>query len=240
MLDKNRERLKEGALAYGFSPKDEDLDRFSTYASLLVEWNEKINLTAITEEDDIVIKHFIDSLTLLPHFKKDPLSLIDVGTGAGFPGIPLKISRENLNVTLLDSLDKRIKFLNEVGQALKLKGIRAIHGRAEDMGVKPEHRERYDVAVARAVAALPVLSEYCLPFVKPGGLFIAMKGPDGEKEAAESEKAFSVLGGKLEAVEKLILPHSDNERCLILVRKCRHTPPAYPRKSGKPTKAPIK
>lgn len=230
--------LTERASQFGLQLNANMLGMFSSYARLLVEWNEKINLTSITDEEGIAVKHFIDSLTASPLIESGK-SLIDVGTGAGFPGIPLKISRENLKVTLLDSLDKRVKFLSEVTALLALKDIRAFHGRAEDYARLPAFREKFDYAIARAVSELPVLCEYCLPFVKTGGAFIAMKGPDASEEITASGKALSVLGGELERVEKLVLPGS-MERTLILIRKCRHTPSQYPRKSGKPTKTPIR
>lgn len=232
--------LIEGARALGIELSGEKEEQFEAYTRLLLEWNEKINLTAITEERDIIIKHYLDSLSLLSLVSLKDKTLIDVGTGAGLPGIPLKICEESLAVTLLDSLEKRVKFLNEVIVQLSLKGIEAVHGRAEDFGVKPGYREKYDCAVARAVADLSVLCEYCLPFVKTGGLFIAMKGPSVEEELEESRKAVSILGGEVEDVRKLVLPFSDYERTVVMIRKCRHTPSGYPRKSGKPTKSPIR
>lgn len=232
--------LKQGAEVFDINLEQKMTDRFVTYAQLLVEWNEKINLTAITDDEGIVIKHFLDSLSLLPLLPAEARTLIDVGTGAGFPGIPLKICSERLNVTLLDSLEKRVKFLNELCVSLDLKDISAVHGRAEDFGVDKKYREQYDVATARAVANLPVLMEYCLPFVKVGGIFAAMKGPDAKEELKESKKALDVLGGEVLEVKTFTLPQTDYERCIILIRKCRHTPPGYPRKSGKPTKVPIK
>ncbi|HOQ75242.1 MAG TPA: 16S rRNA (guanine(527)-N(7))-methyltransferase RsmG [Thermoclostridium sp.] len=232
--------LTEGADALGVPLSEKNEEKFSAYTRLLLEWNKKINLTSVTDEKEIIIKHYLDSLSLGSAVDLKGKTLIDVGTGAGFPGIPLKILREDLAVTLLDSLEKRVRFLNEVIGCLSLDGIEAIHGRAEDYGVKQEYREKYDYATARAVAELSVLCEYCLPFVKPGGLFIAMKGPSAETELQEAGKAISILGGRLEDVKKLVLPFSDYERTIILIRKCRHTPAGYPRKSGKPTKSPLK
>ena len=232
--------LKEGAAAFGVSIDENIQEKFSTYTRLLLEWNEKVNLTAVTEEREIIVKHYLDSLSLGSLAEFDGKRMIDVGTGAGFPGIPLKICYENLDVTLLDSLEKRVRFLDVVIDALSLKNIRAVHGRAEEYGIKPEYREKYDYAVARAVAGLPVLCEYCLPFVKTGGLFIAMKGPSVEEELQEAGKAISVLGGELVGVSKFVLPFSDYERSVVLIKKCRHTPAGYPRKSGKPTKSPLK
>lgn len=232
--------LTEGADALGVPLSEKNEEKFSAYTRLLLEWNKKINLTSVTDEKEIIIKHYLDSLSLGSAVDLKGKTLIDVGAGAGFPGIPLKILREDLAVTLLDSLEKRVRFLNEVIGCLSLDGIEAIHGRAEDYGVKQEYREKYDYATARAVAELSVLCEYCLPFVKPGGLFIAMKGPSAETELQEAGKAISILGGRLEDVKKLVLPFSDYERTIILIRKCRHTPAGYPRKSGKPTKSPLK
>jgi len=232
--------LKEGADALGITLGEKSQEKFRVYTRLLLEWNEKINLTAVTQEREIIIKHYLDSLSLGSIVDLEGKNLIDVGTGAGFPGIPLKICDESLNVMLLDSLEKRVKFLKEVISLLSLKGIEAVHGRAEDYGINQDHREKYDYATARAVAELPVLCEYCLPFVKPGGLFIAMKGPSADTEVQEAGKAISVLGGELEDVRRLVLPFSDYERTIIMIRKCRHTPSGYPRKSGRPTKSPLK
>jgi len=240
LSDKNTELLKEGAKEYSVILSNEQTKKFSQYARLLVEWNEKINLTAITEPEDIVIKHFLDSLSIAGLIPNESKTLVDVGTGAGFPGIPLKITKKNLKVTLLDSLAKRINFLNEVCNYLMLEDILAVHSRAEDFGADPKYRESFDFAVARAVAGLPVLLEYCLPLVKVGGIFIAMKGPDGREELNESRKAMDVLGGEIEDVDFFTLPYSNIERCLIKVRKCRHTPTKFPRISGIPTKNPIK
>ena len=240
LSEKNKEWLIDGAKAYNVILTDEQTEKFSQYARLLVEWNEKINLTAITDPQDIVIKRFLDSLSIAKLIPNETKTLIDVGTGAGFPGIPLKIINENMKVTLLDSLAKRINFLNELCSNLMLKGIVAVHGRAEDFGADLNYRESFDYATARAVASLPVLLEYCLPLVKVGGIFIAMKGPDGKEELKESEKALDVLGGNVEEVKFFTLPYSDIERYLIIVRKCRHTPTNFPRKSGIPTKKPIR
>ncbi len=240
LSEKYIELLKEDSTKFGISLSEHQVEKFSLYAQLLVEWNEKINLTAITDEEGIVIKHFLDSISIIPFIGTETKSLIDVGTGAGFPGIPVKILNDKIKVTLLDSLEKRIKFLNEVSQNLGLKDIYSIHGRAEDFGSDKKYREQFDIATARAVASLPVLLEYCLPFVKVGGLFIAMKGPDAKIEIKDSEKALNVLGGEIMEVKEFSLPNSDNERCIIIIKKCRHTPTGYPRKSGKPTKQPIK
>lgn len=232
--------LKKGSKDLGILLTEDQMKKFSLYAGLLVEWNEKINLTAITDPEGIVIKHFLDSLSIAQYIPHKADTLIDVGTGAGFPGIPMKLVMGNLRVTLLDSLDKRVKFLNEVCNSLTLKDILSVHGRAEDFGIDKNYRERFDIVTARAVANLPVLLEYCLPFVNIGGLFIAMKGPDAEEELKGSQKALDILGGEIDAVKTFTLPNSNMERCVIIIKKCRQTPTNYPRKSGKPTKQPIK
>ncbi|HHW49476.1 MAG TPA: 16S rRNA (guanine(527)-N(7))-methyltransferase RsmG [Clostridiaceae bacterium] len=237
MQEELRSILVEGAGKYGITLDEEEVNTFFMYARLLKEWNKKINLTAIEEGRDIIIKHFIDSLSIVP-FLKPYESLIDVGTGAGFPGIPVKIALENINVVLLDSLEKRINFLNTVISETGITGIKAIHGRAEDFGKDVSYREKFDVSVARAVANLPVLLEYCLPFVKVGGIFIAMKGSNLE-ELDSSRKALDVLGGEIEKVEQFSLPFDDIRRSVIIIKKLRHTPTKYPRKAGKPSKEPL-
>lgn len=230
--------LTEGACEYGLELDSSKINMFMKYKDILKDWNKKINLTAIDDDKEIIIKHFIDSLSIIPCLKGTDKNLIDIGTGAGFPGIPVKISHSDIKVTLFDSLEKRVKFLNEVIDSLKLQGITAVHGRAEDFGKKPEYREQYDYAVARAVANLPVLLEYCLPFVKTGGLFIAMKGSNVE-ELDISSRALKILGGEIENVRKFTLPSSDITRHVITIKKLRHTPTNYPRKAGKPLKEPL-
>ncbi len=237
-LENLKELLLDGAREFGVSLEDHQYNNLIKYKNLLKEWNEKINLTAIEEDREVIIKHFIDSLSILPYLKNENYKIIDIGTGAGFPGIPLKIAYSNVDVTLFDSLEKRTKFLNIVINDLGLQGIRTIHGRAEEFGIKQEFREKYDIAVARAVANLPVLLEYCLPFVKLGGSFIAMKGSNTE-EIGLAKKALSILGGEIEEVNEITLPFSDIKRNVILVKKLRHTPTKYPRKAGKPSKEPL-
>ncbi len=232
------EILINGAKEYGISLTGIQVQKFFKYKDVLMEWNKKINLTAIEEDKDIVIKHYIDSLSALSYLEDTPLSVIDIGTGAGFPGIPLKIAYPILNIVLLDSLEKRVKFLNQAVADLDLKGITAVHGRAEDFGLKKEYREKFDIAVARAVASLPVLLEYCMPFIKTGGRFIAMKGSSIE-ELGASEKALRVLGGEIEKVDGITLPFSDIKRNIVVIKKLRQTPTAYPRKAGKPSKEPL-
>ena len=209
-----------------------------TYMELLIEWNKKINLTAIVEMTDIIDKHFVDSLTI-SRYLKEKSRVIDVGTGAGFPGIPLKIARDDLQIDLLDSLNKRVNFLNEVINELQLKNIKAIHSRAEDEGIKSEKREKYDIAVSRAVANLPVLLEYLLPFVKLNGVCICMKGANIEEEVKSSKNALKELGGEIEAIHKFNLPGTDATRNIIIVKKIANTPKKYPRKAGTASKNPL-
>ncbi len=232
------ELLIKGALHYGKDINIQQIEQFTQYMDILKDWNTKMNLTAIEDDREIIIKHFIDSLSILPYVKDKEQKIIDVGTGAGFPGIPLKIANSNIDVTLLDSLEKRVKFLNEVIKSTNITKIKAVHGRAEDMGVNPIYREKYDIAVARAVANLPVLLEYCLPFVKINGIFIAMKGNNTD-EFNNCSKALDILGGKIENIEKMELPFTNIERNVVVVRKFRQTPTKYPRKAGKPGKEPL-
>lgn len=230
--------LIEGSKEFSVLLNERQIDKLIKYKDILKEWNQKINLTAIEDDKEIIIKHFIDSLSIIPYLENKDIKFIDVGTGGGFPGIPVKIAYDKINVTLLDSLDKRIKFLNNVISEMDLKEIRACHGRAEDFGMMEENREKYDVAAARAVANLPVLLEYCLPFVKVEGTFIAMKGSSTE-EVDSSKKALDVLGGKIEEIINLNLPFSEATRNIIIVKKIKTTPKKYPRKAGKPSKEPI-
>ena len=214
------------------------IERFYKYMNLLIEWNEKINLTAITEPKEIIIKHFIDSLTVLKDIKGKN-TLVDVGTGAGFPGIPLKIMDEEIKITLLDSLNKRINFLNEVINQLDLKNIETIHSRVEDAGKNKKYRERFDIATARAVANLATLSEYMLPLVKVGGKSICMKGSEVSEELQNSKKAISILGGEIENIDNFQLPKSDMMRNIVIIKKVKNTTNKYPRKPGTPSKEPI-
>ena len=215
-------------------------EQFDRYFELLVEWNTVMNLTGITDYDEVNEKHFLDSLAVAKVQNMGKIStVIDIGTGAGFPGIPLKIVYPHLKVTLLDSLNKRIKFLNCVIQELSLEYITALHGRAEDFARKADHRESYDLCVSRAVANLATLSEYCLPYVEKGGLFISYKSGEIDEELQKSEKAVSILGGKIDSVEKFCLPDSDIARSFVKKKKEKNPPGRSPRKAGLPAKDPL-
>ena len=244
MTDTFRRQLEEEVSTLGLSLSGRQLEQFFQFYKLLTEWNEKMNLTAITEESQVVRKHFTDSLSLVKavdekNLSRKGVSLIDVGTGAGFPGIPLKIAFPELKVTLLDSLNKRVKFLEVVCQELGLEQIQAFHGRAEDMGRSQLHRESYDYCVSRAVANLATLSEYCLPYVKIGGEFIPYKSGEIEEELQDAKGAVFLLGGKVESCENFDLPGSDIHRSLVRIKKVGGCPKKYPRKAGMPTKTPL-
>ena len=216
----------------------EQIEKFYNYYLLLIEWNEKMNLTAITEANDVILKHFIDSLTICKYIPENA-RIIDIGTGAGFPGIPLKIYREDIEMVLLDSLNKRITFLDEVINKLNLKKIQAIHGRAEELARNIKYRESFDVVTSRAVANMSTLSEYMIPFVRVNGVCVMMKGSEYKEEFEKAKKAISLLGGNLEKVEEFLLPETDIKRSVILIGKIKNTPKHYPRKAGMPSKNPI-
>ena len=215
---------------------NEQIEDFKSYYKLLIEWNEKINLTAITEEEEVITKHFADSLSII-NYIPDNSKVIDVGTGAGFPGVPLKIANESLQITLLDSLNKRLLFLDEVIKELDLNDIKTIHGRAEEIAHNKDYREQYDIAVCRAVAKLNVLAEYMLPYLKVGGTFICMKGPNINEEIESSMKAIKLLGGRIEKIESFEL--EENQRNIIIIKKEKNSPKNFPRKAGTPSKSPI-
>lgn len=212
--------------------------KFNNYMELLLDWNEKINLTAITEKEDIILKHFKDSLTI-EEFIPENAKVIDVGTGAGFPGIPLKIVRKDISLTLLDSLNKRIKFLDEVVNNLELENVETIHSRAEDAGMNKKYREQYDIATSRAVANLSTLLEYLMPFVKVGGSVICMKGPNVEEELNNAKHAISELGGEIQEIKNFKLEGTDNERNIIIIKKVKPISGKYPRKAGMPANNPL-
>ena len=232
------QKMKEYAKEIGILLEEEQLHQFYIYMQLLLEWNKKINLTAIVEPEEIILKHFIDSITIAKEIEKNA-KLIDVGTGAGFPGIPLKIIRKDLKITLLDSLNKRVCFLKKVVEELKLLKIETVHSRIEEFGKNKIYREKFDYATSRAVANLSTLSEYLIPMVKLNGCCVCMKGPNIEDELQQSKKAVLLLGGEIEKIEKFQLPKSNIERNVIIIRKVKNTPLKYPRKPGMATKEPI-
>lgn len=236
------ETFKNNLNSIGVELTDRQYEQFDMYYKLLVEWNSFMNLTGITDYDEVLLKHYVDSLVLdiekIGHGKKE-ISLIDVGTGAGFPGLPLKIAHPQLNVVLLDSLNKRVKFLNQVIEELGLTGIETVHSRAEDGGRNKDLREHFDVSVSRAVANLATLVEYNLPFVKVGGYFVAYKSGDIDEELVNAKKAVSVLGGTIEEVKKFQLPGTDIDRSLVYIKKIKPTSGKFPRKAGLPSKEPV-
>lgn len=239
----NIEEFKKIMIFYGekidIKFTEEQLNQFYEYMNLLLEWNEKINLTAITDPNEVILKHFIDSLTINKYIKENS-TLADVGTGAGFPGIPLKIVRPDLKITLVDSLNKRINFLNEVINKLNLVNIETVHSRIEDFGKDKKYRESFDFVTARAVANLAVLSEYLLPIAKVGGQCVCMKGSSVEEELSNGKNAIKVLGGKIKNIDEFVLPDSDMSRNVIIIDKIKNTPNKYPRKAGIPVKEPLK
>ncbi|QUI25563.1 16S rRNA (guanine(527)-N(7))-methyltransferase RsmG [Vallitalea pronyensis] len=240
MTVKHIKMLAEGASKLGYHLTQHQISQFEAYYEMLIHWNEKMNLTAITEEKEVIIKHFLDSIAIhqvmpLTHYHQ----VIDLGTGAGFPGIPLKIVYPHIKLTLADSLNKRIQFLTAVVNALALRDVQCMHGRAEDLGSSPLYREQYDVCVSRAVADLSILSEYCMPFVRMGGYFIPYKAKDSHEELEGSKRAIETLGGYQESVKSVQIPQSDIERIFVMIKKEGITPKKYPRKAGKPKKNPL-
>lgn len=230
--------LEEVIAPFGLSLSGEQADKFCKYNALLLEWNQKMNLTAITEPREVAIKHFADSLSLLPYLQlENQPKVIDIGTGAGFPGIPLAIMQPNIKLTLLDSLNKRLTFLKVVTKELSIP-CTFIHSRAEEGGKDNTLREQFDYALSRAVAPLNILAEYCLPYVKKGGQFIAMKGPNAIQEIKDSEKAIAALGGKIKQTETFKIG-AENTRTLVIMEKIKHTPPLYPRHGSKIAKNPL-
>lgn len=228
--------VKEIFLRNNIDVSEEIYDKFVLYMKNLIEWNSRINLTAIKDEESIIIKHFLDSIMI-----KDYISgkkILDIGSGAGFPGIPLKILNDNLELTLIDAVNKKVSFINDSIDKLELKKAIAIHGRAEDLGHNVIYRESFDTVVSRAVANMSTLVEYMLPFVKLGGLCLCMKGPDSEEEINDSKKAIKILGGKIEKIYNY--EYEENKRCLVVISKIKNTEQTYPRKQGKPSKNPIR
>ena len=233
-------KLEELLLKNNFNIDEEILNKFEKYREQLIKTNKNLNLTSITEEVEVNYKHFLDSILPLNYIDiKENSSLIDIGTGAGLPGLPIKFIRPDMNILLMDSLNKRINFLNSVINNLHLKNIDAIHGRAEEMGRNIKYREKFDYSISRAVSRLNTLVEYTLPFVKVGGYFIGMKGPTGEEEYKEAKKAIEILGGRLEKIVNYKLDYEDSERVLIIIKKIKPTPSKYPRAGGKPKSKPL-
>lgn len=237
-INEFEEDLKRHLNSISIKLEEKQIKQFYDYMNLLIEWNKKINLTAIIEPKEIILKHFVDSLTISKYINQKS-TLIDVGTGAGFPGIPLKIFRNDLEITLVDSLNKRIKFLDDVIKKLNLDNIKTVHGRVEEIGRNKEYREKFDYATSRAVANIATLSEYLIPLIKTNGKCIYMKGPDTKDELKKGEKAISVLGGNMVNKVEFELPYSKIKRTIIIIEKIKNTPIIYPRKAGTPSKEPI-
>lgn len=234
------EKLSNAAEKIGVKIGEKEKGQFLKYLELLLDWNNKINLTAITDPEEIIIKHFIDSIALIPLLNQcNKCKLLDVGTGAGFPGIPLKIVMPDLTIVLLDSLNKRITFLEEVIKELGLINITTVHGRAEDFGKREGYRESFDIVTSRAVARLSVLAELCIPFVKTGGLFTSYKGAKAPEEIDDAKNALKVLGAEVVKQEEIALPDLEDKRFIIFIKKKHPTPAKYPRKAGTPEKNPL-
>lgn len=236
----NTEQFIEMLAAKGINLSPRQIEQYEMYYSILVEWNEKMNLTAITDKQEVYLKHFYDSISAAFYFNfNQPLHVCDVGAGAGFPSIPIKIAFPELHITIVDSLNKRIGFLEHLAKTLELENVRFIHDRAETFGQNKEHRESYDVVTARAVARMSVLSELCLPLAKVGGTFIAMKGASAKEELSAGKKAIAVLGGKISNSYTFTLPQEESDRSILIIEKEKTTPKKYPRKPGTPNKSPI-
>ena len=232
-----KQQLKEKLEQLNLQLSDKQLDLLLKYKNLVLEWNEKINLTAIKEDEEFINKHLVDSLTICKYIEEGA-KMIDIGTGAGFPGIPVKIAT-NTDITLFDSLNKRLKVLDNIIKVLNLSEIKTLHGRAEETFKNKEYREKFDIATSRAVASLNILVELMLPAVKIGGICICMKGNNVEEEIEKSKRAIEILGGKIEKIEQIDLPNTEIQRNIVIIRKIKNTPKAYPRKPGTPQKSPI-
>jgi len=240
MVISPREVLSTGAHELGITLSDHQLDQFDALTALLLDWNDRFNLTRITDPIDITTKHYLDSLSILPHLKvAHDAYVIDVGTGAGIPGIPLKIVLPGIHLALLDSLKKKLTFAETVVQELGMTEVEIVHARAEDVGRDKARREKFDIVISRAVASLPVLAELCLPLCRVHGRFVAYKGPEPTDEIKDATGALRTLGGRLESVHELTLPHSDYKRTIVIIEKIRPTPLAYPRQAGIPAKTPL-
>lgn len=236
----NTDILIKGLKEIGIDPSGDAVEKLFKYKDILLEWNERINLTAIVEEKEIYIKHFLDSATCVSTgYLKAGMSAIDVGTGAGFPGIPVKLLMSEIDLTLLDSLNKRISYLKDACSRLDISNVELVHSRAEEAGARALYREKYDIALSRAVAPMNILMEYCLPFVKVNGYFLCQKGPNCEDELKEAQRAIKTLGGEVAEVKSFMLPFSDIKHYIIVVAKKQNIPSKYPRKPGKPASDPI-
>lgn len=233
-------RFNNGLAALGITLSDRQKEQFDRYYELLTEWNKVMNLTGITDYGEVQLKHFTDSLSIARIKDMNTVnSMIDIGTGAGFPGIPIKIVYPHIRIVLLDSLNKRLKFLSQVIEELNLEDIDTLHGRAEDHAKKAEYREQFDLCVSRAVANLSTLSEYCIPFIKVNGSFVSYKSGEAGDEIRQAEKAVKILGGEIIRTDKFVLPGSDMGRMLVEIKKIKNTPRRYPRKAGVPAREPL-
>ncbi|WP_147535994.1 16S rRNA (guanine(527)-N(7))-methyltransferase RsmG [Bacillus marasmi] len=236
----NVEQFQSMLAEKGIALSPHQLEQYNQYYQTLVEWNEKMNLTAITDQPSVYLKHFFDSISAAFYFDfNKPLKICDVGAGAGFPSIPIKIAFPHINVTIVDSLNKRISFLENLANELNLEGVQFIHDRAETFGQNLAYREQFDVVMARAVARLSVLTELCLPLVKVGGTFLAMKAQSAEEELTAGKKAITIMGGKVEQIHSFLLPLEESDRNIIIINKVKSTPKKYPRKPGTPNKSPV-
>lgn len=237
---KQMDVLAEALYSLGITASSDILEKFSTYMDLVLDWNEKVNLTAIKDRDEFVVKHFIDSLCCVSDQRfKDAGSVVDIGTGAGFPGLPLAIVSPDKHFVLADSLNKRIRIIDDILQALNVTNVTAVHGRAEEMARKKEYREAFDFCVSRAVSRLSVLSEYCLPFIRKEGYLAAYKGPEAEAELAEARSAIFLLGGKADSIEDSGMEKYGLIHRILYIKKVKNTPKTYPRKPGTPEKQPL-